>query len=153
MAPHPEFGRSWGGLTFGHLLDDAEVALVAAGSLTQELGVVAETLRGEGIKAGVLGLRAYRPFHRDAVREALAGKALTIVFDKAVSYGHEGPICSDVRGALGGVKDAPVVFGAVAGLGGRDVTAAHLADTVRRAVEDARGGLRERPEEWINLRL
>jgi pyruvate/2-oxoacid:ferredoxin oxidoreductase alpha subunit len=147
------FGRSWGGLVYGHLLEDAEVALIAAGSLTQELGVVAETLRGEGIKAGVLGLRAYRPFPRDAIRRALGGKQLAIVFDKAVSYGHEGPICSDVRGALLGVADAPPVFGAVAGLGGRDVTAAHLADAVRRATEDVRAGVRERPEEWVNLRL
>jgi pyruvate/2-oxoacid:ferredoxin oxidoreductase alpha subunit len=147
------FGRSWGGLTFGTLLDDAEVALVAAGSLTQELGVVAETLRGEGIRAGVLGIRAYRPFPRDAIRAALAGKSLCLVFDKAVSYGHEGPICSDVRGTLAGVAGAPPVFGAVAGLGGRDVTTAHLADTIRRAVEDARAGVRERPEEWVNLRL
>ncbi len=147
------FGRSWGGLTYGHLLEDAEVALVAAGSLTQELGVVAETLRGEGIKAGVLGIRAYRPFPRDAIRKALAGKPLALVFDKAVSYGHEGPICSDVRGALAGLAGAPAVFGAVAGLGGRDVTAAQLADTIRRAVADARAGVRERPEEWVNLRL
>jgi pyruvate/2-oxoacid:ferredoxin oxidoreductase alpha subunit len=147
------FGRSWGGLTFGQALDDADVALVAAGSITQELGVVAELLRGEGIKAGVLGIRAYRPFPRDAVRAALRGKSLAMVFDKAVSYGHEGPICSDLRGALAGVADAPPVFGAVAGLGGRDVTTAQLADTIRRAVEDARAGVRERPEEWVNLRL
>ena len=103
------FGRSWGGLTFATKLDDAEVALVAAGSLTQELEVVADLLRGEGIKAGVLGIRAYRPFPREAIRAALAGTSLCIVFDKAVSYGHEGPICSDVRGALSGVADAIAV--------------------------------------------
>jgi len=147
------FGRSWGGLTFGHLLDDAEVALVAAGSLTQELGVAAETLRGEGIRAGVLGIRTYRPFPREAIRAALAGKRLALVFDKAVSYGHEGPICSDVRGATAGLAGAPPVYGAVAGLGGRDVTAAQLADAARRASADARAGLSERPEEWVNLRL
>jgi len=147
------FGRSWGGLTWGHLLDDAEVVLVAAGSLGMELGVAAETLRGEGIRAGVLGIRAYRPFPRDAIRAALARRALCLVFDKALSYGHEGPICSDLRGALAGMAGAPPVFGAIAGLGGRDVTTAQLADTVRRAVGDARAGVRERPEEWMNLRL
>ena len=147
------FGRTWGGLTWGHLLEDAEVVLVAAGSLGMELGLVAETLRGEGIRAGVLGIRAYRPFPRDAIRTAMAGKQLCLVFDKALSYGHEGPICSDVRSALAGVSGAPPVFGAIAGLGGRDVTPAQLADTARRAFADARAGVRERAEEWVNLRL
>ncbi|HVO19629.1 MAG TPA: transketolase C-terminal domain-containing protein [Anaeromyxobacter sp.] len=147
------FGRSWGGLTFGHLLEDAEVALVAAGSLAAELSVVAEALRGEGIRAGVLGIRAYRPFPREAVRAALAGKRLCQVFDKAVSYGHEGPICSDLRGALAGVAGAPPVFGAIVGLGGRDVTTATLAGAVRRAVADLVAGVRDRPEEWVDLRL
>lgn len=147
------FGRSWGGLTFGHLLEDAEVVLLAAGSLAMELGAVAELLRGEGVRAGVLGLRAYRPFPREAVRRALAHRQLCLVFDKAVSYGHEGPICSDVRGAVAGLDGAPPVFGAVAGLGGRDVTPAHLADAIRRAVADVRAGVRERAEEWVSLRL
>jgi len=146
-------GRTFGGLSYGHLLEDAEVVLVAAGSLSLELGAVAESLRGEGIRAGVLGLRAYRPFPRDEVRTALRRRQLCLVFDKAMSYGHEGPICSDVRGALGGVPGAPVVYGAVAGLGGRDVTPGQLADTVRRAVADVRAGVRDRPEEWVNLRL
>ncbi len=147
------FGRSWGGLVWRHLLEDAEVVLVAAGSLGMELGVVAELLRGEGIRAGVLGVRAYRPFPREAIRAALNRKQLCLVFDKALSYGHEGPICSDVRGALAGVGGAPPVFGAIAGLGGRDVTTAQLADTARRAVADVRAGVRDRPEEWVNLRL
>ncbi len=99
------------------------------------------------------GLRAYRPFPREAIRAALAGRQVCLVFDKAVSYGHEGPICSDVRGALAGVAGAPPVFGAIAGLGGRDVTTAQLADTARRAVGDVRAGVRDRPEEWVNLRL
>jgi pyruvate/2-oxoacid:ferredoxin oxidoreductase alpha subunit len=147
------FGRRWGGLTWRHLLDDAEVVLVAAGSLGMELSVVAETLRAEGVKAGVLGLRAYRPFPRDAVRAALAGRRLAIVFDKAVSYGYDGPICSDLRAAVAGVAGAPPVMGMVAGLGGRDVTAHKLAEAVRRALQDAGAGRADRPTEWIDLRL
>jgi pyruvate/2-oxoacid:ferredoxin oxidoreductase alpha subunit len=147
------FGRRWGGLTWSHLLEDAEVVLVAAGSLGMELSVVAEALRAEGIAAGVLGIRAYRPFPRDAVRAALGGRRLAMVFDKALSYGYEGPICSDVRAALQGGAGAPPVVGAVAGLGGRDVTAQKLADSVRRAVQDAAGGRADRPTEWIDLRL
>ena len=97
-------GREWGGLTWEHLLDDAEVVLVAAGSLATQPTVAAEELRAAGVKAGVLGIRAYRPFPVEALAEKLAGKRLALVFDKAMSYGYEGPICSDLRGALLGVE-------------------------------------------------
>jgi len=105
-----------------YLLDDADVVLVAAGSLVTQLTLVAEALRGEGVRAGVLGVRCYRPFPASALKERIAGCTLAVVFDKALSYGYEGPIASDTKAALAGVPDVPVVYGAVCGLGGRDVT-------------------------------
>jgi pyruvate/2-oxoacid:ferredoxin oxidoreductase alpha subunit len=144
-------GRSWGGLLWEHMLDDAEIVLVAAGSLAMQLTLTAEALRAEGVKAGVLGIRAYRPFPVDALRERLSGRTLALVFDKALSYGYEGPICSDLRGSLLGFEDAPAVFGAVCGLGGRDVTPEHLIDAAHRAIADVRAGARTRETEWIGL--
>ena len=144
-------GRSWGGLLWEHLLDDADVVLVAAGSLATQATLAAEALRAEGVKAGVLGIRTYRPFPVEALRRRLADRELALVFDKALSYGYEGPICSDLRGSLLGVDGAPAVFGAVCGLGGRDVSPEQLTDCARRAVADVRAGARTRATEWINL--
>jgi pyruvate/2-oxoacid:ferredoxin oxidoreductase alpha subunit len=146
-------GRSWGGLTWEHMLDDAEVVLIAAGSLGTQATVAVEELRAEGIRAGVLGIRCYRPFPADALRAKLAGRKVALVFDKALSYGYEGPICSDLRAALCGVADAPPVFGAVCGLGGRDVSPEHLADAAKRAAADAAAGVTQRATEMINLHL
>jgi pyruvate/2-oxoacid:ferredoxin oxidoreductase alpha subunit len=146
-------GRSWGGLVWEHLLDGAEVVLIAAGSLATQATLTAEMLRAEGVKAGVIGIRAYRPFPVDALRERLAGRRLALVFDKALSYGYEGPICADLRGSLLGFEDAPAVFGAVCGLGGRAVTPDDLADATRRAVADVDAGARTRATDWINLHL
>jgi pyruvate/2-oxoacid:ferredoxin oxidoreductase alpha subunit len=152
-------GRSWGGLTWSHLLEDAETVLIAAGSLGMELTVVADSLRVEGHRVGVLGIRSYRPFPASAIRSALFGKAMVIVFDKALSYGHEGPICSDVRAVLQPVTAAdaaaggPVVYGAVAGLGGREVTIEQLVAAVRKAQADRADGVGARPTDWINLKL
>lgn len=145
-------GRSWGGLTWEHLLDDAEVVLVAAGSIGVQLTLVAEQLRAEGVRAGVLGVRCYRPFPVDALREKLDGRELAIVFDKAVSYGYEGPICTDLKAALVGRVDAPAVFGTIGGLGGRDTSPDALAAATQRAIADYRDGVRDRATEWINLR-
>ncbi len=145
-------GRSWGGLTWSHRLEDADVALVAAGSIAVELTVAADMLREEGLRAGVLGLRAYRPFPDEAVRAALGGRRLALVFDKALSYGWQGPICADVKAASYGSEAPPPVFGLVAGLGGRDVSPALLADAVRSAVADRDAGVTERAPAWVNLK-
>ncbi|MDO8964924.1 MAG: pyruvate ferredoxin oxidoreductase [Coriobacteriia bacterium] len=146
-------GRDWGGLTWEYLLDDAEVVLVAAGSLGTQLTVAVETLRAEGVKAGVLGIRAYRPFPAAALRDKLADRKGVLVFDKALSYGYEGPICTDLRAAMAGVSQPPLIWGAVCGLGGRDVSPDHLADAARRAIADAHAGAHERATDWINLKL
>ena len=144
-------GRSWGGLLSEYLLDDAEVVLVAAGSLVTQLTLVAETLRAEGVRAGVLGVRCYRPFPVAALRERLAGRTLALVFDKALSYGYEGPIAADLKAAVQPLVDAPAVFGAVCGLGGRDVSPEHLAAATRDALADVAAGVRDRATAWIAL--
>jgi pyruvate/2-oxoacid:ferredoxin oxidoreductase alpha subunit len=146
-------GRAWGGLTWEYLLDDAEVVLVAAGSLGTQLTLVAEQLRAEGVKAGVLGVRCYRPFPAEELGRKLAQRTLAVVFDKALSYGYEGPICADLKAALSASPCAPAVFGEICGLGGRDVSPEHLTDAVRRAIGDYDEGQRMRATEWLNLRL
>jgi pyruvate ferredoxin oxidoreductase alpha subunit len=101
----------------------------------------------------VLGVRCYRPFPTAALRAQLAGRKGVLVFDKSLSYGYEGPICTDLRAAMMGVPDAPIVWGAVCGLGGRDVSPDDLADAARRALADGHAGATDRPTDWINLRL
>ena len=146
-------GRSWGGLTWEHLLDDADVVIIAAGSLATQATLAAEELRAAGVRAGVLGVRAYRPFPTAALTRKLAGKQLALVFDKALSYGYEGPICADLRGALLGEESAPTVWGAVCGLGGRGISPADISAAMLRAVTEHESGLRVRATDWINLEL
>ena len=146
-------GRAWGGLTWEHLLGDADVVIVAAGSLATQATLAAEELRVAGVKAGVFGIRAYRPFPVAVLRDKLAGRGLVLVFDKALSYGYEGPICADLRGALLGLDDAPIVWGAICGLGGRDISPSDITAATQRAVCDHNDGVRDRAADWINLRL
>jgi len=96
-------------------------------------------------------VRAYRPFPVAALRAKLAGRKGALVFDKALSYGYEGPICTDLRAAMCGEPDAPLVWGAMCGLGGREVSPDQLADAARRALADGHAGVRDRPTDWINL--
>jgi len=155
------FGRSWGGMTWRYRMDDADVILVAAGSLASEATAAVDELRDEGVTAGVLGIRVYRPFPKQELAAATANAKVVAVFDKSVSYGHEGPICSDLKSALyTGVCSAPVrastpnsgpaVHGYIAGLGGRDVKARELADAARRSVSRVDEGQSDKETEWVN---
>lgn len=147
------FGRSWGGLTWSHALDDAEVVLVAAGTVASEATLAADTLREQGVNVGVLGLRAYRPFPATALATQLQQAKLVIVFDKSLSYGYGGPINIDVQAALFRHKLTPEVHSYIAGLGGRDVKARELADAVKESIDWTKEKKAPKPTAWINLQF
>ena len=74
---------------------------------------------------GVMGVRFYRPFPDAAIANALKGKKGVIVFEKALSYGYEGALASDLKSALyehlAGTGNLPVVQNFILGIGGRDI--------------------------------
>lgn len=147
------FGRSWGGMIWTYRADDAEVLLTAAGSLASEAMVAVDALRQAGHKAGILGIRSYRPFPKAELVAAARTAKLIMVFDKSLSYGNEGPICADLKAALYGSASNPVVHGYIAGLGGRDVKARELAEAAERSFSEMDKGLKMQPTQWINCQI
>lgn len=147
------FGRNWGGMAWGYRHEDADICLVAAGSLTMEASTAVDTLRAEGIAAGVVGVRVYRPFPKEELVAILKNARIAVVFDKSLSYGYEGPICADLKAALFQTESPPAVFGCIAGLGGRDVKARHLVEAVHNALAQYNEGQRTAPPAWIDCRI
>jgi pyruvate/2-oxoacid:ferredoxin oxidoreductase alpha subunit len=147
------FGRGGNALLEPYRCDDAEYIVVGLGSLTYQLRDVVEALRGEGLKLGVLGVRLYRPFPDQALAEALRHARGVFVIEKALSYGYEGALCSDLKAALyehiHDKSQAPSVKGMTAGIGGREIRTADLTDTLRAAIA---GKLEEGPG-WIGIKL
>ena len=129
------FGRESGGLVRPHRLDDAELAVVALGSVTGTIEDVVDELRGHGARVGALSLRCFRPFPLEAVRAALAGVPRVVVLEKAFSAGAGGIVGRDLRIALDGLGTR--VSDVIAGLGGRPVTAASVEQMLFRARIDA----------------
>src|SRR5665647_272135 len=55
-------GRSYGnGLVDAYMLDDAEIAILVIGSTAGTLKTIVDDLRKDGVKAGLLRLRTFRP--------------------------------------------------------------------------------------------
>jgi pyruvate ferredoxin oxidoreductase alpha subunit len=114
-------GRKYG-LFEEYRMDDAEVAIVIVNSSAGTAKDVVDTLRGQGIKAGLLKIRVYRPFPVDEITKALSKCKAIAVMDRADSLnGAGGPIFTDVTSAMYGRVDGIKIINYIYGLGGRDV--------------------------------
>jgi pyruvate/2-oxoacid:ferredoxin oxidoreductase alpha subunit len=148
-----EFGKLFGrnyGLLWKDNMDDADITIVAMGSLALEAIVASDMLREKGYKTGVVGLRVFRPFPKRDIVEALQGARTIVVFDKNISYGLEGATCSEIKSALYGSGVNAAIRNFIVGLGGRNVAARDLADAVKKSLSPSADSTlnREYPE-WI----
>jgi pyruvate ferredoxin oxidoreductase alpha subunit len=114
------FDRPSGGLVRGYRTDDAEVVVVALGSVLGTIEDVIDEMREEGHKIGALAIKCFRPWPADEVRAALQAAKRVIVLEKAFAVGAGGIVGQNTRLALTGL---PIeVNDVVAGLGGRPIT-------------------------------
>jgi len=115
-------GRSYGnGLIDAYKLDDAEIAVVCVGSTAGTLKVIIDELRQEGIKAGLLRLRTFRPLPVEELRSALKNAKAIAVMDKSMSFGgFGGAVFIEVRHVLYDLQLHPPIVNYIYGLGGRD---------------------------------
>ncbi len=143
------FGRDHGGLLWTYKTEDAEVLLAGMGSIATEATTAADLLRESGIRAGVVGIRTYRPFPREEVREAFRNIPAIVVFEKNISYGFQGALAGDIKAALYGTGIQPPIHNFIAGLGGRDVKAVELAEAVRSSIAAIAAGKTEQ-QTWLN---
>jgi pyruvate/2-oxoacid:ferredoxin oxidoreductase alpha subunit len=139
-----EADRVWGELTgrsYGLLeryrCDDARIVVVAIGSLCGTARHAIDELRAQGVAAGLLKLRLFRPLPQEALRIALAGVPDVLVLDRDHSPGLGGILHQELRSALYGLAAAPRVHGVLAGVGGVDVPPRRIAELVRAALANA----------------
>lgn len=126
------FGRSYG-LIEEYMMDDARYAIVSLGATSSLVKAAVNRLREQGVKAGMVKIRVYRPFPADEVAKALEGVEAVGVLDRAVAFGApvEGPLFNDVLVTLytRGIVKPMVSF--VHGLGGRDIFVREVMEMYR----------------------
>jgi pyruvate ferredoxin oxidoreductase alpha subunit len=127
------FGRASGGLLRHYRTHDAELVVVALGSVLGTIEDVVDELRDQGVRIGCVGLRTFRPWPADEMRQAIAHASRVVVLEKALSVGIGGIVSENVRGVAARETE---VHTAIAGLGGRPVTKASL----RALLADAQAG-------------
>ena len=113
-------GRSYGFLD-EYRLDDAELVVVVLGSTAGTAQAAVDELRDQGVKAGVLKIRMFRPFPAKEIVQALSKAQVIGVMDRAISFGLEGgPVFHEIRSARYGASNP--MLSIIYGLGGRDVS-------------------------------
>ena len=127
-----QFGRGSGGLVKLYRTDDADLIVVALGSVLGTVKDAIDELRDDGVRVGVLGITTFRPFPAQAVCDALGDDdrlRRLVVLERSLAPGAGGVVTADLRTALatgdGGPRGA-IIATVIAGLGGRPVTRASL---------------------------
>ena len=129
------FDRGYGGLVDSYRCEGADVIIVIMGSFAGMVRDAVDMLRLDGVRAGMLRIRAFRPFPNQAIRDYLGLAKRVVVIDRDMSYGNEGAVCSEVRGSLYGLSHPPAVINFIAGLGGSDVTAQDIIKIAQKAIK------------------
>jgi pyruvate ferredoxin oxidoreductase alpha subunit len=114
------FGRRYG-LVESYRLDDAELVLVMSNSFATKGRAAVDRARREGVRLGLLRLRVLRPFPREAIRQALAGRRAVAVIDQNLSVGFGGITVGEIAHALYAERERPPLLSYVGGLGGKEI--------------------------------
>jgi pyruvate/2-oxoacid:ferredoxin oxidoreductase alpha subunit len=115
------FGRGWG-MVEPYKCDDADVILVAMGTLAATFRTVVDLQREKGRRVGLLKVRLFSPFPKAEVAEILGGTRKVAVVERSFSFGHGGHLATELKAALHDAGARAPVFEFVMGLGGTDAT-------------------------------
>ncbi|MGD9576799.1 MAG: transketolase C-terminal domain-containing protein [Syntrophorhabdus sp.] len=126
--------------------DDAEIVLVTSGAMTSTARVAIQSLRDKGVKAGLIKMKALRPFPTKEVQDILKNTPKVAVIDRNISLGKGGIWCQEIKAALYPLEKRPLITGYIAGICGADVSPDMIEDMAVQALE------REKPDDlpiWV----
>ena len=143
------FGRKIN-IVEGYKTEDADVVLVALGSMCGTAKYVVDKMREGGKKVGLAEITVFRPFPVKQLKAVLTDKKVIGVFDRSAGLGSQGgPLWCETCALM--IDENSDIRHYVGGLGGRDVTAANLEKIYNELLEISEGTRAEHTE-WIDLK-
>lgn len=136
------FGRYYGGLIDTYEAEDAEILIVAMGSVVGTIKDVIDRVRSEGVRVGLVKVRSFRPFPVDVIRKVVENAAVIVTLDKNISLGlNEGALCTEVKSCLYNTDIRTPVIGFMLGHGGRDIPRRNIRMIIDKAKQVIRSGV------------
>jgi len=122
----------------GYKLDDAEKAIVVAGSTAGTAKVAVDELRARGEKVGLLKIKLFRPFPYEPIAEALKNAKNIAILDRTVSLGSMPPIYAEIANVLGRNDLQSCIYG----LGGREIFKENIKEIFEGLGKDDTKGIK-----------
>lgn len=146
------FNRNSGGILEEYKIDGAKACLLTIGSLGGTARVAVDEMRKESSKVGLIILKSYRPFPAGEIREL--GKLIpTIaVLEKNCSKGQGGALATEVRAALHGMNERPLVPSYIGGLGGRNISVNQIKQIFNEILEISQSRKMVPKARWIGIK-
>ena len=136
-------------------MEDAEYVVVCMNSTAGTAKYTVDKLRAEGIKAGLLKVRMFRPFPAEEIAEALSKSNIksVAVLDKADSLNATGgALFEDITSAMYVNKKSVPVISYIYGIGGRDTTSDNIESVFNDLQEINKDTKLENPYRYLGLR-
>ncbi len=134
-------------------LEDADVVLVCLGTTYQTAQVTCDNMRKEGIKAGVLMPRVFRPTQLLGLADKLKNAKAVVCLDRSAPGGQTGLLYNDVAAALINTDSRPLLTNVIYGLGGRDINVENLSNIYKDAQAEVEAGkINGSIQRWIGVR-
>ena len=138
---------------YPYKMEDAEVAVVGLGSAMGTVREVVDELRAEGVKAGMIKMRLFRPFPEEDLKNAIGKVPVLGVMEKAYSIGGPGaPLYEEVKTALYDSPKRPLVADYINGLGGKDTSPEMIRDVFKSLQKIKERGAVLEPVSYVGVR-
>ncbi len=150
---HEEFAKVFGRKYHqveAYRAEDADVVMVVSGTVASTGRDAIDQLREKGHQVGMVKLKTLRPFPREEIIAVLKGKKKVAIIDRNFSPGATGIWAQEIRSALYELPegDRPLIYGYIAGLGGRDISVKIIDSIYQKTVKN------DRPDDvdmWIGV--
>ncbi|ASJ13298.1 pyruvate ferredoxin oxidoreductase [Thermococcus thioreducens] len=132
------FGRDYSQMIELYRTEDADFVFMGMGSLMGTVKQAVDVLRDEGYKVGAAKVRWFRPFPKEELYELAKNVEGIAVLDRNYSFGMEGILFTEAKGALYNTNAKPIMKNYIVGLGGRDFTVSDvrkIAENMRAIIE------------------
>jgi pyruvate/2-oxoacid:ferredoxin oxidoreductase alpha subunit len=141
------FGLGYG-LVDSYKTEDAKTIIVTMGTIASTARITIDERRSKGEKIGMLRIRMFRPFPKEAIRRTLANADRIAVIDRDISFGQGGIVAEEINSTLSNLPARPVICGFVAGLGGRDIT----PETIDNIIDHTEKAVASEDIVWVGLK-
>lgn len=136
-------------------MEDAEYVIVCMNSTAGTTKFAVDKLRSQGVKAGLLKVRMYRPFPAEEIAKALSKDSIKsiAILDKSDSLNAAGgALYTDVTSAMYANKVYVPAVSYIYGIGGRDTTSDQMESVFADLQKIDKNDKVEDPYRYVGLR-